>query len=433
MYAEPKTVLKNYFGYDSFKKGQREVINSILQGQDTFTIMPTGGGKSLCYQLSSLLLDGITLVISPLISLMKDQVDALTSDGIKAAYINSSLSVTGIQQRLDGVRRGRYQLLYVAPERLESRYFLQLLKKLEIALIAVDEAHCVSQWGHDFRPDYLNITKIFDREVEAEKPLIAAFTATATPEVRDDVIKILSLQEPFIFTGDIKRKNLTLKVRKVLSKDRFLIKYIVNNKNKCGIIFASTRKEVERINNLLKQKGYQTDRYHAGLTNSERKRVQELFIQNKIKIIVATNAFGMGIDKHNVRYIIHNNIPGDLESYYQQAGRAGRDGKPGECILLYSNFDYQKKKFLIKNGNSKETRKKYKLNKLKSIFDYCHTGKCLQQYIIKYFSEEKYIKNFNNTNQCFNCSNCLGKQGFSNKIIYIFSFFINIFLKLKNR
>ncbi|MFW6270508.1 MAG: DNA helicase RecQ [Bacillota bacterium] len=391
-------LLKKYFGYNSFKEGQKEVIDSILNKNDTFAIMPTGAGKSLCYQLSALLFEGTTLVISPLISLMKDQVDALNSIGINATFINSSLSFKEIKQRINKTKNGEYKLLYVAPERLNSKRFYQVLKKLNISLLAIDEAHCVSQWGHDFRPSYRLLAPLIDKL--PKRPIVTAFTATATSQVKNDVVQLLDLNNPQIFVTGFDRENLYFSVIKDMNKKDFILDYLKNYEKQSGIIYAGTRKEVDSIYQLLLNQGYKVGRYHAGLTKEERKETQDDFIYEKINIIIATNAFGMGIDKSNIRYVIHHNMPKSIEAYYQEAGRAGRDGEKSECILLFSPGDVQLQKFLIEESSGSEERKKVRYQKLQSMINYCHTTGCLRRHLLKYFGEEKL------NSECDNCSNC---------------------------
>lgn len=398
MIRQAKTLLKKYYGYDSFRDGQEKVINSILNKSDTLAVMPTGAGKSICYQIPSILFDGTTIVISPLISLMKDQVDSLVNNGIPSAYINSSLSIEEAQIRIDKALKGEYKLLYIAPERLESEYFKELVKKLNISMVAVDEAHCVSQWGHNFRPSYVNIAS-FISELK-ERPVVTAFTATATDEVKKDIIKLLKLNNPNIYVSSFDRENLSFSVLKGQNKRNFILKYIEENKNSSGIIYAATRKEVDKIYDTLISKGYKAGKYHAGMGDEARKNTQEKFMYDDIKIIAATNAFGMGIDKSNVRYVIHNNIPKNIEAYYQEAGRAGRDGEKSECILLFAPQDIMLQKYLIDQNPTSLERKIIENKKLQYMVDFCHTERCLRKYILEYFGEK------NVSEVCGNCSSC---------------------------
>ncbi len=398
MFHEAQKMLEKYFGYSSFRKGQEEAIKSILEGQDTLCIMPTGSGKSVCYQIPALLLPGITLVISPLISLMKDQVDALNNLGIASTFINSSLNQTEIENRIAATFKGNYNILYIAPERLESERFKALLKNLPISLLAIDEAHCVSQWGHDFRPTYISIAPLI-KEL-SRRPVVAAFTATATPDVKQDIVKLLDLETPDIYVTGFDRENLSFSVVRGTNKLNFVIDYLDAHKNQPGIIYAATRKEVDRICDYLHKKGFPAGKYHAGMSDIERVQSQEAFIFDNILVMVATNAFGMGIDKSNVRYVLHFNMPKNMESYYQEAGRCGRDGEPGECVLLYGGTDIHIQKFLIEQTAQSPERKSCEYKKLQAIVDFCHTSQCLRKYILKYFGESY------TPNSCDNCSSC---------------------------
>lgn len=398
MIDKAKEILKKYFGYDSFRGGQEKVIKSILESKDTFAIMPTGAGKSICYQVPSMLFRGVTLVISPLISLMKDQVDSLTSLGIPATFINSSLSYLEVQNRIRSASRGEYRLMYVAPERLESPDFADLTRELNISFIAIDEAHCVSQWGHDFRPSYRSIPGFINNL--KSRPIVAAFTATATENVREDVERLLGLNSTNTFVTGFNRENLSFTVIKHENKMDYLLDYLKNNKNNSGIIYAATRKEVDSLHDKLSKKGFSVGKYHAGMSDNERIQNQEDFIYDNTQIIIATNAFGMGIDKSNVRYVVHYNMPKNIESYYQEAGRAGRDGLPSECILLFSPQDVITQKFLIEQTLFNPERKMGEYRKLQDMVDYCHTTRCLRQYILEYFGEEGV------PDTCGNCSSC---------------------------
>jgi len=394
--------LKRYFGYDSFKSGQEELIQNILQGRDVLGVMPTGAGKSVCYQIPAAMLPGVTLVVSPLISLMKDQVDTLQQIGIKATFINSSVTAEELRERMRGMRNGEYTLVYVAPERLESERFVSLLEELPIPLLAVDEAHCVSQWGHDFRPSYMNVGRLIAKL--PKRPVVAAFTATATDSVKQDIVKHLRMNDPYKVTTGYARDNLTFSVVKGADKREFLKAFVRNRKNESGIVYASTRKEVEETHRFLEKLGLKVGRYHAGLSDDERQRNQELFQFDDLKWMVATNAFGMGIDKSNVRYVIHYNLPKNIESYYQEAGRAGRDGEPSECVLLYGPQDIVTQKFLIEqNHEFDEERRRIEYANLKAMIDYCHTSGCLQTHIVRYFGGEE-------TADCGRCGNCTDER-----------------------
>lgn len=408
-------VLKKYFGYDSFRPGQEELIDSILKGQDVLGIMPTGAGKSLCYQVPALLLSGITLVISPLISLMMDQVKALNQAGVHAAYINSSLTEGQVAKALQFAGEGRYKIIYVAPERLETDSFLYFVNRAEISMVTVDEAHCISQWGQDFRPSYLKIVHFI--EGLKVRPVVSAFTATATLVVKEDIICVLGLDHPQTLVTGFDRENLYFEVKQIKKKDPFLLDYVAKHKGESGIIYCATRKNVENVCVFLEEMGIDATKYHAGLSSEERKHSQEDFIFDSKPVMVATNAFGMGIDKSNVRYVIHYNMPQSLENYYQEAGRAGRDGEPSECIILYSAQDVMINRFLIeKKGENQEYTEDELFSirendeaRLRVMTNYCTTRKCLREYILNYFGEySDRQKSFKmHSLSCGNCSNCL--------------------------
>lgn len=398
-------ILQEYFGYSAFKTGQKSIIDEILAGRDVVGIMPTGAGKSLCFQIPALALDGTTIVISPLISLMKDQVDTLNEMGISAAFINSSLNASEYRMITDKAYRGEYKLLYIAPERLETESFGDLLSRLNISFVAVDEAHCISEWGHDFRPSYTKIAQMLGRL--PKRPVVAAFTATATPQVKEDIIKLLKLKKPYVLITGFDRENLYFQVSKPKDKFQFLLEYVKKNKQHVGVVYCSTRKTVESVWEKLNKKGISATRYHAGLTDNERISNQEAFIYDKTQVIVATNAFGMGIDKSNIRYVVHYNMPKTMENYYQEAGRAGRDGEKSECLLLFSPADTITNKLLIENSSS-NTDKAGDYKKLQEMVDYCNTDSCLRTYILKYFGED------DSPDSCGNCGNCLSNKEVTN-------------------
>ena len=399
-------VLKQYFGYDSFREGQAKLIDSALEGRDVLGIMPTGAGKSLCFQVPALMMEGITLVISPLISLMKDQVGALNQAGIHAAFLNSSLTMNQYYKALSLASKNQYKIIYVAPERLMTEEFLSFVSKVDISIIAIDEAHCVSQWGQDFRPSYLKIGEFI--EILPKRPVICAYTATATKEVKKDIIELLMLEEPTVVTTGFDRKNLHFAVRKPKNKYKEVKDYISDHRKDSGIIYCLTRKLVEEVYENLINDGIKAAKYHGGLLDKERQDNQDNFIYDRALVMVATNAFGMGIDKSNVRFVIHYNMPRNMENYYQEAGRAGRDGELAECILLYGGQDVITNQFFIEHEFEEDeltpdvralVREKNR-EKLKKMTFYCFTNECLRGYILRYFGE--YLGNY-----CGNCSNCL--------------------------
>lgn len=394
---EAEDLLRKYYGYRAFKPIQQRAIASILNGQDTFVVMPTGGGKSLCYQIPALMLDGMTLVISPLISLMKDQVDQLLRRGIRAACINSMMDEEQYRQVRQQIQEKQIQILYVAPERLRSGDFLSLLRRQRIALLAVDEAHCVSQWGHDFRPSYHAISQ-FIRMLPV-RPVVAAFTATATAETRMDVIQRLELQRVNLYRASFNRPNLILAVERDKNRRDRLMEFVQNHRGQCGIIYCNTRKEVDKLWDLLRRAGISVLRYHGGMEDWERNENQEAFLNARINLIVATNAFGMGIDKPDVRYVVHYNLPKNIESYYQEIGRAGRDGLPSLCVLFFSYSDVHINRYLLEQSQKSEERLEIEKKKLDAMVGYADTTGCLRKHILEYFGETA-------KDNCNSCSNC---------------------------
>ena len=405
IYKTPKEVLKAVFGYDSFRQGQESVINAVLDGRDILAVMPTGAGKSLCYQVPAMLLSGITLVISPLISLMQDQVKALNEAGVDAAFINSSLSEKEMHDTFKNASKGQYKIIYVAPERLMSEGFVRLAKGVEISMITVDEAHCISQWGQDFRPSYMDIAEFIN--ILDKRPIISAFTATATQNVREDIICSLGLNNPYFLVTGFDRENLFFQVDKPHNKERFILDFIERHRGESGIIYCATRKNVDSLYTLLRKQHISVVKYHAGMSNEERKQMQNDFVFDYTSIVIATNAFGMGIDKSNVRFVIHYNMPSSMENYYQEAGRAGRDGLNSECILLFSPQDIIINRFLLEHKDFSDidpidamTIRERDIKRLQIMEGYCYTTECLRNYILKYFGE-------NPKKPCDDCGNCL--------------------------
>ncbi len=398
---QPLHILERYFGYRAFRPGQEEVVRQLLQGRDVLSVMPTGAGKSICFQVPALCLEGITLVVSPLISLMKDQVGALLQAGVKAAYLNSSLTERQFGLALRNARQGMYKIIYAAPERLETESFLEFARNAEISLLAVDEAHCISQWGQDFRPSYLNIPQFV--KALPRRPVVGAFTATATPQVREDIVRSLELQDPFSLVSGFDRPNLFFQVDVPKSKKEALLRFLASRREESGIVYCATRKTVEEICAFLQERGFSAGRYHAGLESGERQSSQEDFSYGRTRLMVATNAFGMGIDKSDVRFVVHYNMPKDVESYYQEAGR---DGEEARCLLLYSPGDVRTNQFLIELRGDEETDQGYELRvkreqeRLKHMTVYCRTTGCLRGYLLRYFGESA-------REHCGKCGSCL--------------------------
>ena len=405
IYKNPKEALKAVFGYDSFRPGQEAVINAILEGRDILAVMPTGAGKSLCYQVPAMLLSGITLVISPLISLMQDQVKALNEAGVDAAFINSSLSEKELNDTFKNAYKGHYKIIYVAPERLMSEGFISFAKSVEISMVTVDEAHCISQWGQDFRPSYMDIAEFIN--ILDKRPIISAFTATATQNVREDIICSLGLNNPYFLVTGFDRENLFFQIDKPQNKERFILDFIERHRGESGIIYCATRKNVDSLYTLLRKQNISVGKYHAGMSNEERKQMQNDFVFDYTSIVIATNAFGMGIDKSNVRFVIHYNMPSSMENYYQEAGRAGRDGLNSECILLFSPQDIIINRFLLEHKDFSDidpidamTIRERDIKRLQIMEGYCYTTECLRNYILKYFGEDP-------QKPCDDCGNCL--------------------------
>lgn len=395
---ELESLLKQYFGYTSFRPGQHEVIQPLLEGRDCLAIMPTGAGKSICFQLPALMMPGVTLVISPLISLMKDQVDSLVNQEIPATYINSQCTFEEAKARFAAIRAGRVKLVYISPERLENEFFTSFMQSLPISMFIIDEAHCVSQWGHDFRPSYCAIKDWI--AALPRRPVVGAFTATATEKVKEDMMTLLGLEKERIFIGGFDRPNLYFRVVRTNRKLDFALAYVQQHQEDSGIIYAATRKEVDRVYEELTRRGIRAGRYHAGLSDDVRRTMQDAFTYDRLQVIVATNAFGMGIDKSNVRYVIHYQMPKNIESYYQEAGRAGRDGAPGECILLFSRQDIMIQKFLIEQSVHDPQQQAVEFRLLNAMVRYCEGNHCLRHYILTYFGEHP------SWQRCEKCGNC---------------------------
>lgn len=396
--AKAQQILQDYYGYDDFRKGQKELISIVLNNENSLGIMPTGGGKSICYQIPGMLLNGTAIIVSPLISLMKDQVDSLQTLGIKATFINSSLTNEEFDERIELLGQDYFDFVYVAPERFNSPYFLSIIEDLQISFIAFDEAHCISQWGHDFRPSYRSVVQTLEKI--DHNPLILAFTATATPEVIRDLQDLLNIKDQSVVNTGFYRDNLHFHIVKGQNKQDFIAKYLNDHKQDSGIIYAPTRKLVDQTHAQLIKKGFRAAHYHAGLSEELRNDQQNKFINDEVDIMVATNAFGMGIDKSNVRFVIHYSLPMNIEAYYQEAGRAGRDGELSDCILLFSGQDSHLQKFLIEQSDLDEDIKSREYKKLQAMINYCHTDSCLPRYILEYFADK------NEHDDCAHCSNC---------------------------
>ncbi|GHU35537.1 hypothetical protein FACS1894105_04430 [Clostridia bacterium] len=401
-----EAILKEYFGYDEFRVGQADIIDSLLNRRDVLCVMPTGGGKSMCFQIPSIMLPGVTIVVSPLISLMKDQVAALVRSGVKAAYINSSLTSRQLKLVHQRAATGAYKIIYTAPERLNTPEFLSLCRYLDISMVTVDEAHCVSHWGQDFRPSYLEISAFVDSL--PVRPVVGAFTATATDTVRNDIVKMLQLRDPYTRVTGFDRSNLYFEVRKPTDRNVDLLEFVSQRPDRYGIVYCSTRDNVRFVGNYLKDNGIKAEFYHAGLDDTFRRKAQDDFTFDRVNVLVATNAFGMGIDKSNVSFVVHYNMPGSMEAYYQEAGRAGRDGSPSECLMFYNGQDYRTHKFFIENDSGSNLppdlqaeKRRLDYKRLQIMMDYVKTDKCLREYILHYFGEIA-------SDKCGNCAPCLG-------------------------